>query len=495
MMEPLSPRRNRSAGKARAAFYLRTTPIARAARIICRSTQALRKAARHPERAVKMKVIKAETKAKIAGMGSMEIRRLNALSVRKRPPWDSVVEKLGRKELEKQEWLIPTPLDNRPQIEKELFPRPPKREDGSYIYDRVPEYPLAPKRSRNISDLPADYGQPACKMRTMSPLQATLRASADLNGVDEADVTSLHSPSEEEEDGERGGSRSRRRAEFCANCYSDKKGALLRCRDCRRSVHPSCLGYSEKLAKRILSATFWQCVNCKTCSICNEADPVKDDLMLFCDSCDLGYHMDCHRPPVTSMPLGEWICCRCQNDKTSTRSAISYGSAVTGTTVDPVLHSAATELAKIQQHTSAHFSFNNNNYNMNNNNHDEIIPSEAWLRFLPLLPPHLQLSTGLLPPNWEDCPVDPTIPDVSNWEPKAVVEHFMGQGIRPEHAEIFRKEEIDGSSLLLLQRQDVVAGLGLKMGPALKVFEQVRKLQTRRHLPATAAAPTLSRSS
>ena len=66
------------------------------------STQALRTAARHPERAVKMKVIKAETKAKIAGMGSMEIRRLNTLSVRKRPPWDSLVEKLGRKELEKQ---------------------------------------------------------------------------------------------------------------------------------------------------------------------------------------------------------------------------------------------------------------------------------------------------------------------------------------------------------------------------------------------------------
>lgn len=48
-----------------------------------------------------------------------------------------------------KEWLIPTPLDNRPQIEKELFPRPPKREDGSYIYDRVPEYPLAPKVPRS----------------------------------------------------------------------------------------------------------------------------------------------------------------------------------------------------------------------------------------------------------------------------------------------------------------------------------------------------------
>ena len=72
----------------------------------------------------------------------------------------------------------------------------------------IASFTLSIQRSRNISDLPADYGQPACKMRTMSPLQATLRASADLNGVDEADVTSLHSPSEEEEeDGERGGSR------------------------------------------------------------------------------------------------------------------------------------------------------------------------------------------------------------------------------------------------------------------------------------------------
>ena len=47
-----------------------------------------------------------------------------------------------------QDWLIPTPRDNnnRPQQpEKESFPRPPQREDGSYIYDRVPEYNAALK--------------------------------------------------------------------------------------------------------------------------------------------------------------------------------------------------------------------------------------------------------------------------------------------------------------------------------------------------------------
>ena len=41
-----------------------------------------------------------------------------------------------------------TPLDNddrSPHTEKELFPRPPKREDGSYVYDRVPDYCLPQK--------------------------------------------------------------------------------------------------------------------------------------------------------------------------------------------------------------------------------------------------------------------------------------------------------------------------------------------------------------
>ena len=51
----------------------------------------------------------------------------------------------------------------------------------------------------------------------MSPPQATLRASADLNGVDEADVTSLPSPSEQDEDGERAGSRY---VAACLHCAS-----------------------------------------------------------------------------------------------------------------------------------------------------------------------------------------------------------------------------------------------------------------------------------
>jgi hypothetical protein len=76
--------------------------------------------------------------------------------------------------------------------------------------------------------------------------------------------------------------------------------------------------YSEELAGKINVST-WQCINCKTCAICKDSN---DDVsaktrvlhqqseiptsyscfkvvMLFCDSCDLGYHLTCHIPPLT----------------------------------------------------------------------------------------------------------------------------------------------------------------------------------------------------
>ena len=35
--------------------------------------------------------------------------------------------------------------------------------------------------------------------------------------------------------------------------------------------------------------------------------------MLFCDSCDLGFHMSCHRPPLAVKPTGKWECFKCKN--------------------------------------------------------------------------------------------------------------------------------------------------------------------------------------
>ena len=44
---------------------------------------------------------------------------------------------------------------------------------------------------------------------------------------------------------------------------------------------------------------------------------------------------------------------------------------------------------------------------------------------------------------------------------------------------VFFFQELDGSSLLLMQRSDVINGLGLKLGPALKVYNKIQKFQLR----------------
>lgn len=41
----------------------------------------------------------------------------------------------------------------------------------------------------------------------------------------------------------------------------------------------------------------------------------------------------------------------------------------------------------------------------------------------------------------------------------------------------FKDQEIDGKSLLLMKRSDVITGLNLKVGPALKIFSFINHLQ------------------
>lgn len=47
----------------------------------------------------------------------------------------------------------------------------------------------------------------------------------------------------------------------------------------------------------------WQCIECKSCSLCGTSE--NDDQLLFCDDCDRGYHMYCLSPPMAEPPEGE----------------------------------------------------------------------------------------------------------------------------------------------------------------------------------------------
>lgn len=51
-------------------------------------------------------------------------------------------------------------------------------------------------------------------------------------------------------------------------------------------------------------------MECKKCVVC--LDPGNEDLMMFCDRCDRGYHAFC--VGLSSIPDGNWECPSCTPD-------------------------------------------------------------------------------------------------------------------------------------------------------------------------------------
>eukprot|EP00116_Pleurobrachia_bachei_P001399 sb/3461661/ len=99
---------------------------------------------------------------------------------------------------------------------------------------------------------------------------------------------------------------------FClgtSECNKEKQTELLlSCVDCGNSGHPSCLKFSKELTRQVLCER-WQCIECKVCSFCKHSGEAED--LLFCDSCDKGFHKGCLQPPMEDMPSGFWACCLC----------------------------------------------------------------------------------------------------------------------------------------------------------------------------------------
>uniref|UniRef100_A0A8C5WCM7 histone acetyltransferase n=1 Tax=Leptobrachium leishanense TaxID=445787 RepID=A0A8C5WCM7_9ANUR len=107
---------------------------------------------------------------------------------------------------------------------------------------------------------------------------------------------------------------------ICSFCLGTKESnrekkpeELISCADCGSSGHPSCLKFCPELTSNV-KALRWQCIECKTCSACRIQGRNADN-MLFCDSCDRGFHMECCDPPLSRMPKGMWICHVCRPKK------------------------------------------------------------------------------------------------------------------------------------------------------------------------------------
>ncbi|RUS86597.1 hypothetical protein EGW08_005613 [Elysia chlorotica] len=88
-------------------------------------------------------------------------------------------------------------------------------------------------------------------------------------------------------------------------------------------------------------------------------------------------------------------------------------------------------------------------------------------------------ATDLVLPTSPTYLGDGRYPDASGWSVEEVAQFLTSAGFK-QQAELFKEQEIDGVSLLLLKRNDVLRGLDMKLGPALKVNRLIQGLQTAR---------------
>ncbi|XP_048761214.1 histone acetyltransferase KAT6B-like isoform X3 [Ostrea edulis] len=220
------------------------------------------------------------------------------------------------------------------------------------------------------------------------------------------------------------------------------KEGILVCQDCNAKAHPSCMGYNSILAKRALQSP-WQCIDCKTCTVClDSGDP---DMMLFCDACDKGYHMNCHEPAIEEKPQGKWECQTCQET----------GAVRASMEVDEV-------------NDIADDSRDENNTSCLPTPYESAASSDDDNR-------RVEVKRR----SEEGSPSDQKkvyYPDASKWGVDDVARFFINLGYK-DQAEALQEQEIDGQSLLLMKRSDVLIGLSIRLGPALKMYQHVMKLQ------------------
>ncbi|XP_054274948.1 uncharacterized protein LOC128994415 [Macrosteles quadrilineatus] len=243
---------------------------------------------------------------------------------------------------------------------------------------------------------------------------------------------------------------------------------LISCTDCVARAHPSCLENSNDGPGR--DGT-WQCSQCKFCVTCQlTAGKVKN--LAICVVCRDAYHFDCHTPTVPERARSKqipWHCCKCSTSPPAeikekpARGNIS--SREEGETYRQKVETPVKEKLEPPPNPKRE--------------REPVAPPPP-----PPPQPPMEIRLRDVPSNclsdpFEDIPIDDSIPDAKHWTNNQVYQYFCTH-FKPEIAQAFKEQDIDGQSLLLMKRMDVLTSLNLKLGPALKVYGHVRKLQTRK---------------
>lgn len=233
----------------------------------------------------------------------------------------------------------------------------------------------------------------------------------------------------------------------CSICKNGKNTERkISCVDCPFKGHITCLKLNDRKDLVLLELNF-QCEKCRTCSTCYETS--ESDPLILCPKCNDAYHADCHIPPIKDKQMAdgnEWCCSNCYMASRKTDKKIKLNKTVP----PPVEKPLPLPSAKIHK---------NDFVDIENPEKEENFEGFSDLE---------QSSNDFLTLK--------VVPDVSKWTPKDVQKFFHSK--YPFEAKVFFDQEVDGASLLLMNRTDVMRLLKRKVGPALNIYRMILRLQT-----------------
>ncbi|XP_059485145.1 zinc finger protein DPF3 [Neocloeon triangulifer] len=210
---------------------------------------------------------------------------------------------------------------------------------------------------------------------------------------------------------------------ICLKDTSSKTLRLINCKmkNCTNQVHPLCLRTMPDITAEapMKHALKWRCLQCRKCTICTKKRDLKmypNEWMVVCSACDETFHATCHSPALLRKPTSKWNCYRCTVDR-----AVAAGcKTVVYADAPPLIIDMPKEPEPVVV-----------------DEENKAIPDE--------------------------------IGDVVEWTASDLATYFKDKGFHDE-AKIMEEQEVDGKSLLLMSRLDVLRGLKLKLGPALRMY-------------------------
>ncbi|XP_042875439.1 polycomb protein Scm-like isoform X2 [Penaeus japonicus] len=129
---------------------------------------------------------------------------------------------------------------------------------------------------------------------------------------------------------------------------------------------------------------------------------------------------------------------------------------------------------KREQEAAQHVAVSNNKRPASSEPSDVLSPSKVAKRVLQEPSPSSASEPGQSPrPRG----------DPAEWTVEEVITHIAATDpALANHADLFRRHEIDGKALLLLNSDMMMKYMGLKLGPALKICNLINKIRGRKHL-------------